>query len=279
MIMPLDPLIIRRSINRTTNKNLAALDVLAEVDSTNSYLLQKPVPLPGAMCIAVTDNQTAGRGRHGKHWQSPPGSGLCLSAAYTYKREPQNLSALTLAVGVAVISTLDAAGVKGVQLKWPNDLIADQRKLGGILTELRRPADRSVTVVTGIGINVELPESFVQSLTNERVTGVVDLSSICATPPVVEVLAGILVNNLFETFSEFGTNGFAPMQENWRKRDWLFGRNITVRTQAKEISGVAAGIDSDGALLLDRDEGGQCRVVGGSIVTAGIAPEAGNESD
>ncbi len=94
----------------------------------------------------------------GKVWQSPRSSGLYLSAAYTFARMPRNFSCLTLAVGVGVTAALSDVGANGVELKWPNDLVLKNGKLGGILTELQsgKRGSESVTVIIGIGLNLDM---------------------------------------------------------------------------------------------------------------------------
>lgn len=154
--MRLDSDVIRRSLDEATARRLEILEVFSEIDSTNTYLMQQPGPFPGQVRVAVTDNQTAGRGRHGRTWQSPAGSGLCLSMAYSFASSPADFPALTLAIGLGAISALQSLGVGGVQLKWPNDLIVMNGKLGGILTEAQTQSAGAVTVVTGIGLNVDL---------------------------------------------------------------------------------------------------------------------------
>ena len=156
--MRLDSDLICGALDAATVQRLDILEVFAEIASTNTYLMQQPGPAAGRLRVAATDNQTAGRGRHGRTWQSPAGSGLCLSLAYTFASNPANLPALTLAIGLGAIDALQRVGIGGVQLKWPNDLIMMNGKLGGILTEAQSQASGNLTVVTGIGLNIDLSE-------------------------------------------------------------------------------------------------------------------------
>ena len=126
---------IHAAIGDATHEVLASLEVFDAIESTNSHLMQSPPPAAGFLHVVVTDNQTAGRGRHGRSWLTPPGSGLALSVAYTFARSPDHLPALTLATGVGAIRVLEALEIAGVQLKWPNDLIVNDGKLGGILIQ------------------------------------------------------------------------------------------------------------------------------------------------
>ena len=148
----LDADAIRASLGEAAGLRLEALELFPEIESTNSYLMQGAAPAAGAIRVALTDNQVAGRGRHGRTWQSPPGSGICLSMGYTFAAQPEKLPALTLAIGLGVIEALESIGIDGVALKWPNDLVADASKLGGILTEAQPLPGDAVHVVTGVGL-------------------------------------------------------------------------------------------------------------------------------
>ena len=180
---------IRRFINDPVRERLATIDVFAEVESTNSFLMQSPGPEPGMISIAATNNQTAGRGRHGKTWLSPPGSGLCLSVAYTFSTQPENLPALTLVLGLGGVHALEELGATDVGIKWPNDLVARDGKLGGILTEVQQQSAGGVTIITGIGINVDLQNKLDFGMETDWARKVVDLKSICDVTPGHEEIA------------------------------------------------------------------------------------------
>jgi len=235
--------------------------------------MQMTAPEPGRLSVAVTNNQTAGRGRLGKIWQSPPGSGLCLSAAYTFAEQPENLPALTLALGLGVMDALNELGASGVELKWPNDLVALDGKLGGILTEVQQQSAGTATVVTGIGVNVNLKGSADIDMVNGWARQVVDLESICNFQPSHDEIAAQFVTHLLQAFVDFEMSGFAAMAERWSRYDWLLGRDITIDMADKQFSGVGAGIANDGALLVDTLDSGVRRVTSGSIVKAGPRSE------
>lgn len=270
----LDADAVRAFTSDSTRDKLAQLEVFAEIESTNSYLMLQSGPAAGKLRIAATNNQTAGRGRHGKTWESPPDSGLCLSAAYTFATQPENFSALTLAIGLAAIAALEELGVGNVQLKWPNDLVANDGKLAGILTEVHQSSSAAMTVVTGIGINVVLAESVRLATENGWAQRVMDLKSLCIVLPQREQIAGVLMTHLCDAFVEFGEKGFSPFAERWAGRDWLLGRKFAVEVANRKISGIGAGIAEDGALLLDTPVAGIQRITAGSIVLASSGREA-----
>ncbi len=264
----LDADAIRRFINDPVQERLASLDVFAEIDSTNSYLMQTTGPKPGMISIAATSNQTAGRGRHGKTWESPPGSGLCLSVAYTFATQPDNLPALTLAIGLGAVDALEELGAADMKLKWPNDVMARDAKLGGILTEVQQNSRGVVTIVAGIGVNVDLPDT----LDLER--SVVDLKSLCDVTPGHDEIAGKIATHLFKVFVAFEEQGFAAVASRWSQYDWLLGRALTVDTAGQKVSGVGAGVADDGALLVETAESGIRRISSGTISIAAERGEA-----
>jgi BirA family biotin operon repressor/biotin-[acetyl-CoA-carboxylase] ligase len=157
---------------------MAKLEVFPEIESTNAYLMAKSAPDAGMHRVAIAGHQTAGRGRGDKRWLSAPGSSLCLSIAHTFRERPDTLSALTLAVGVAAAGALGDIGVDDIQLKWPNDIVAGNGKLGGILVETHHRPQRTVAVVIGIGINLELPAEILGSVDSAWAQVPADLRSI-----------------------------------------------------------------------------------------------------
>lgn len=253
-------------------ESVARLDELegfASIASTNTYLLSQPSPEAGRFRVAVTDDQTSGRGRHQRRWLSPPGSGLCLSLAYTFSTQPEQLPVLTLALGVGIVGAMRELDVEGLSLKWPNDIIALDGKLGGVLTETKSPArpGEGVTVVAGLGLNIDLPERLDLGDESDRVLRAVDLKSMVTDYPARERIAARLIDSLAASIVAFEEHGFGIFSDDWQQHDWLNGKEITVDMPDRQISGVAAGIDADGALLVDTDNE-RARVISGSIAMA-----------
>ncbi|MGI9206270.1 MAG: biotin--[acetyl-CoA-carboxylase] ligase [Woeseiaceae bacterium] len=254
---------LRSLIATLPRECLDILEVFDEIDSTNSYLLAEDPPAPGRFRVAIANHQTAGRGRLGKHWHSSPGSGICLSTSYTFQQKPENLACLTLSVGVGVAQALQQLGAVGIELKWPNDLIVSHRKLGGILTEIHRSRSNGVTVVVGLGLNVELNgASFAGA--GEDLVDSVDLASCITALPSRRVVSSRLIEALFYTQNEFGSKGFSNFAEVFRGFDWLRGKEISVQQPGRLATGICDGIDNDGALLLETIRGTE-RIVSGSV--------------
>ena len=265
----LDADAIRAALGEHATVRLEAFELFAEIASTNTYLMQGSAPAAGAIRVALTDNQVAGRGRHGKTWRSPPGSGVCLSMGYTFAARPDNLSALTLAIGLGVIEALERVGINGVALKWPNDLVADDGKLGGILTEAQALSGDAVHVVTGVGLNVDLPQEFGPGDEPEWAGRVVDLAGLAPGLPHMNTIAASLVDSLCGVYATYEQDGFAAFTPRWSARDWLRGRELTIDTPRRQLVGTGAGVADDGALLVDDGDGEVHRVSSGSVVAAG----------
>lgn len=256
---------IRDALSEGGQAKLDLVEIFPEIESTNSYLLNQAAPIPGQWRIAMADHQTAGRGRLRNQWFSPPLSGLYLSAAYTFKRRPGMLSCLTLAVGAAVASAMGELGVQPVLLKWPNDLVLNDGKLGGILTEMKSGASGSATVIIGIGINIDMGQ--VTDGLGTAIGRVADMKEVLAILPERAVIATRVIESLMTMVSRFEIGGFASIASDWNRLDWLKGRDIAVDSPGRRVVGRADGIDADGALRVRTDDD-VARVTSGTIELA-----------
>lgn len=261
----LDARALRRALAPRTARRLARLEVFTELDSTNRRLLGLAPPPQGELAVCLAEFQTAGRGRRGRRWLAPLGGGLCFSAGWQFAGTPRDLSALTLAVGVVVRRALaDTAGLD-VALKWPNDLVLDERKLGGILLELAAEAQGRCYVVAGIGINVALPPESLSVLSNWP-QGAIDLATpMRGAPPPRLAVAARLTDGLADLFASFADTGFAPYRSEWRDADYLLGRRVKLDDPGAPANGTARGIDGDGALLVEMANGVRRRVISGDV--------------
>lgn len=265
----LDAKNIRDPITGVPGARLDILEVFSEIDSTNSYLLEQPSPSPGRFRVAVADHQTAGRGRFDRSWQSPPSSGLCLSMAYAFRTVPDSLTGLTLALGIGVVKALERLGVGGAGLKWPNDIIAAGGKLGGILTEIHNSRSEGVTVVVGIGLNMDLPGPLQGTMVESSwANKAVDLKVCTGKSPSRERLSVAVIESLFDCMIRFESGGFATFLADWERYDWLRGKQISADLPEGNQSGIAEGVDIDGALVV-RVGHDRRRIISGSISLSG----------
>ena len=259
----LDVEALRAALEPAVAARLAKLEVFTELDSTNRRLLAAP-PSVGSLDVCIAEYQNAGRGRRGRRWQAPLGSGIALSVGWQFAGVPAEPSALTLAVGVAVRRVLDRVAGITIALKWPNDLVFDERKLGGILLEIQAEAHGGAHVVVGVGLNVALPAALLPSLCDWP-RGAVDLTTALGrAPPPRAVLAAGLVNEIAALLADYPAQGFAAYRTEWRSADFLRGRVVRLDDAAGRLFGTALGIDADGALLVETD-GGKRRVVAGDV--------------
>lgn len=262
----LDAGTLRRLLADVTRDRLDDIEVFREIDSTNTYLKKQTAVAPGRIRVAIADHQTAGRGRHDRAWLSKPGGSICLSVAYTFHCRPANLPALTLALGVGAANALATLGVPELRLKWPNDILVAQSKLGGILTESQIRSGSDTTIVAGIGINVDLPELDKSASKLAWAHNATDLHSVMDDPPDRDYLSSAVIDGLFAAFEAYDREGFDRFAGEYEAYDGLSGKLIVVQTPAGEVKGVAAGIDDVGALLVNA-ESGQLRITTGSIMS------------
>jgi BirA family biotin operon repressor/biotin-[acetyl-CoA-carboxylase] ligase len=245
----LDAARIRAQLPRQSVERLRSLEVHESLASTSDHLLAADAPPPGRFDACLAEFQTAGRGRRGRHWTAPFGSGLCLSVGSSYRDGPATLGALSLAAGVAALRALRQLGFGQPRLKWPNDIVHGERKLGGILIDLRGEAAGPAHVVVGIGLNVRLPQAARAALRAEGVEAV-DLAEL-APPPARNAAAAALIGALSLALDEFGARGMAAFASEWESADALAGRPVRVQRAGVPLDGVARGVDPDGALVLD----------------------------
>jgi BirA family biotin operon repressor/biotin-[acetyl-CoA-carboxylase] ligase len=261
----LDAETLLASVPDAVRDMIGSLAVLPEIRSTNAWLLENGPPAPGEAAVCAADYQTHGRGRRGRDWRSPPGAGVCLSVGWQFLRPPARLQALGIAAGLALRDALTGLGVPGVMLKWPNDLLWGDRKLGGILVELRAEGNGPVHVVVGVGLNHRLPPQQAAAIAAGGGLAPVDLGVACPRDaPGRNRLAGVTAAALIRLLADYGQRGAALIEREWAAADAIAGRAVRVTLGEQRLEGVARGVDEDGALLLE-DAGGLRRVTAGDV--------------
>ena len=221
----------------------------------------------GTMVLAET--QTAGRGRLGRSWVSPPGLGLYVSLLLRPPLPPHELPLITLSTAVSVVRALTRAVGVTPGIKWPNDLILKGKKLGGILTEMETESDQIRYLVVGMGLNINNPD-FPPEL-GGRATSLLQEEG--RTFPRLTILKAWLEE--FETlYGQFLARGFPDILEEWKRHSVTLGRYVTVRQGPRQIEGLAMGVTPDGALLLETARGEEVKVTSGEITleSAGLPP-------
>ena len=236
---------------------LARLEIRAHLPSTNTALFDRA---PGASVegqVLTAEVQTAGRGRRGRNWHSPFARNLAVSLGVALPWPAAEVGAFSLVVGLAVRTALADIGLRDVQLKWPNDVLLEGRKLAGILIEVRdtSPAE----AVVGIGINVGGGARVAQRVDQP----VADITERIRRPPRNRLL-GAVINRLVEAKRRFATAGFAPFVAEWEHAHHHQDRTVTLLLPGRTapVTGTALGVDRGGALRLATAQGERTFVAG-----------------
>lgn len=225
------------------------IDVRIETGSTNVDALYAAREGLARPCAVLAEYQAAGRGRRGRVWASPLASSLYLSMAFDFALGAAELEGLSLAVGVAVAETAARLKVPGVALKWPNDILVGDRKLGGILIELAGELDARCIAIVGVGINGALPPGV------DIDQPYTDILRETGQRPDRNAWAAALVVSLLDMANAFRQHGFAAFAERWQRFDAFAGREVTVFQGKTCVEGVACGVSPRGALRVEIPEG------------------------
>jgi BirA family biotin operon repressor/biotin-[acetyl-CoA-carboxylase] ligase len=251
---PLAATNIREHVSADIRERLTRVDVAWSTGSTNTELVERAYPAQGRSEVMLAEFQTAGRGRRGRSWLAPPGGAVCLSLSWTFPEVPRDAGAMSLAVGVCVLRALKARGVGNIRLKWPNDVLAADRKLGGILIELRAESGGPACVVVGIGLNVALGQDLLKHIASTGLQAT-DLASHASAVVSRNALAASLIESCIRGLMEFEREGLRAFIEEWRDADALQGREISVQSTDTVVRGLARGVDLSGALLVETSNG------------------------
>ena len=239
----LDADAIRARLTEPARALLATLEVEWIVDSSNSVLLRREGVADGAEALLV-EGQSGGRGRRGREWRSPLAANLYLSLARRYAGGLARLGGLSLAAGVAVAEALHSLGV-AVQLKWPNDLVVEGRKLGGLLVEGGGEHAGPARAVVGLGLNVRMPQVFARDIDQPWT----DLATVAPTAAASRnALAATVLSWLLPALEQFDREGLAPFRERYAAFDALRDREVAVLGAGDALHGVALGLAEDGGL-------------------------------
>jgi len=257
----LDETAIRSSLSPEAGRLLGGLHLFDELDSTNTHLMRlaaEGAP-SGAVCLAET--QTAGKGRIGRSWLSPLGANIYLSILWRFD-DHSRVAGLSLAVGVAAVRVLERTGAAGVGLKWPNDLLWKDRKLGGILLEVAGEAHGGCAVVVGLGINRYISPAVGHGIDQAWV----DLDAVAgASLPSRNRLIASLLSELLPLLNDYRQTGLAPYLPEWRRYHHLTGREVVIYQGDKETIGTVADVTAEGLLVLSCKDGKRREFASGDV--------------
>ena len=266
----LDAELMLSQIDSLATAQIANLEIFKSIDSTNKYAREKAETQPSSGSVILAEQQTAGRGRRGKTWVSPFAANIYLSIVWDFEQGAQALEGLSLAVGVAVKRALNAHGVESVQLKWPNDIYVDGQKLGGILLEMIGDPAGHCSVIIGVGINVAMPEDQAAAIDQDwtDVKTQMQLQQ-CGDKGAIRFsknhLASALISEIIVLLRDFQSQGFSSYRDEWQGVDAFYGKQAAITTPKQSISGVVRGVDPNGALRLELDDGKIETFIGGEL--------------
>lgn len=252
----LDALLIRQGLSEAAVVCVEALDVFEQLASTNVAAADYSLGSSSRGYVCLAEHQLRGRGRRGRQWVSPYGCNIYLSIAWQFEGAAQ-LEGLSLAVGAVIAQTLKQLGVAEVQLKWPNDILLNGKKLGGVLLEMSGDPSDICKVVVGVGLNVRMPENMH-----------IDQPWVALSQQLPNVsrnhLASKLIDDLLEMLSDFSTKSFRAYRDCWQSFDAYKGCPVRVSSGQRILEGVAEGVSDNGALCL-RVDGVIQQVHGGEV--------------
>ncbi|GAB5415394.1 MAG: bifunctional biotin--[acetyl-CoA-carboxylase] ligase/biotin operon repressor BirA [Congregibacter sp.] len=255
----LDQRLIERGLQHDARALLAGLEIYTSIDSTNLELQRRNIEASGAT-VCLAESQTAGRGRRGRAWQSPFASSIYMSVAWKFHGGATAFGGLSLMLGVVVSQALDALGVDGVGLKWPNDVLRHGRKLAGVLVEISGDVTGPCTVIMGIGINVAVPKEAARQIDQPWS----DLSELRTAGTSRNQIVAQVLNRLLPALAVYEEQGFANWSEPWHALHVYQDQPVLIRSAEQVTTGIARGVDEQGALLLETPQGVQ-RMHGGEV--------------
>lgn len=231
-----------------TCKQLNEFEILFDIDSTNQYLNNKSINGAATGYLVLAEQQSNGQGRRGRTWVSPFGVNLYLSLLWRYQCAPAQLGCLSLVVAVAIVRALNKFGISDVGVKWPNDIYWQNKKLAGILLEMRGEASGPSAVVIGLGVNIAMPKENA-ALTRVIEQPWVDIETIIKTKVERNRFVSYVIDELFNVLNVFPEQQKKLLDE-WTQMDVLRGQQIEIHFPDKVIEGEALGINKDGALRI-----------------------------
>ena len=256
----LDSSIIEGQLSAMCRHKNVYLRTFDLIESTNDFLVSEKTD-SSEIAVVMAEMQTRGRGRRGKFWESPFGSNIYMSIKWSFDPREVSPSGLSLVVGMAIVKALEVNGLRDVKLKWPNDLIVSDKKIGGILTEIKTGVANELLAVIGLGINFKMPAVSGKNIDQPW-------TDMCREANVRinrnEVVA-CLINTILSYLEEFRILGFDAFWKSWSEIDFLKDKNGMVSTKDGELLAKFDGINNQGALKIITDTGDKLTLHSGEV--------------
>lgn len=252
-LMLLDTKNIKKYLNTSSQEQIKKIEIFSEIDSTNNYLrrILPTLSLQTGGIICVAESQSAGRGRLGRNWHSPFARNIYFSLAWCLHKDISELGGLSSMVALSIIKTLEKLNIKDLHVKWPNDVLWQNKKLAGVLIDINAENHGMTHAIIGIGLNVNMPEKVEKKITQAWAA----LSHLSQQNFDRNILVAELTNQLIIDIQQFEKDGFSSFIKDWKKFDLLYGKKITVEIGEKSQIGQAVGISTQGHLLLKLPNG------------------------
>jgi len=245
---------IKAGIKGTIGKEIFFYETVDSTNTVAAILAEKGVE---EGTVVVADSQIRGKGRLGRHWASPPGVNIYMSVVLRPEIETRNATLITIMASVACAKALRRVTGLDVTIKWPNDLMVSEKKLGGILTETRLARKRIKYAITGIGVNVNLDLDTLPDVIREFATSVTRETGRCFSR--TEVIKGILteVNKWYNILKE---KKYSELIFQWKDLTSTLGRTVEIILGKETLRGFAESVNDEGMLIV-RLPSGASRVV------------------
>ena len=258
------PLDVRKVQEQLTARRLGAkFHYFTEISSTNTHARELAERGAAEGEIVIGETQTHGRGRLGRHWESPSLVNLYLSIILRPKLAPKHAPQITLMAAVALVETFAPLIAQAPIIKWPNDILVNSKKLAGVLTEAACSADLIEHVILGIGINVNYRVDSMPSELRSRATSIADLTRNNVDRENVLLR---LIQALDRCYGELEESGFDALRRRWEAHFGWRGRRVKVQHLDQVLTGRARGIERDGALVLEDDHGVLHSIYAGDVI-------------
>jgi len=258
------PLDVRKVQEQLTARRLGAkFHFFTEISSTNTHARELAERGAAEGEIVIGETQTHGRGRLGRHWESPSLVNLYLSIILRPKLVPKHAPQITLMAAVALVESLAPLIAPAPMIKWPNDILVNGKKLAGVLTEVACSADVIEHVILGIGINVNYRVDSMPPELRSRATSIADLTG---SNVARENVLARLIQALDRCYGELEEFGFDALRRRWGAHFGWRGRRVKVQHLDQVLTGRARGIERDGALVLEDDHGVLHSIYAGDVI-------------
>jgi BirA family biotin operon repressor/biotin-[acetyl-CoA-carboxylase] ligase len=258
---PLDLERVREDLH--ANRLGVKFHYFASIESTNSEARRLADDGAAEGEVVVAEAQSQGRGRLGRVWESPPYTNLYLSIILRPNLAPAQAPQITLMAAVALTETVGAFLGRPPAIKWPNDILVDEKKLAGILTEAACDSARVEYVILGVGLNLNYGVDSMPVELRQRATS---LAQLIGQPVARESVLRRLIQDLDRCYGELENSGFEVLRPRWEERFVWRGRRVRVDLGDQVIIGRARGIEPGGALILEDDDGQRRSIVAGDVI-------------